>query len=621
MLVIGYIVDWIDPVARMHIGELTDSLADWRRLTIALPVLDAVVTPQFVARASGEQAVALIRLLAGHSGFNVGLSAALVEKIIYFADIIKARWVSDDSIKKLIYELISDGKCAVLKHLLGRHCFCHKFSVEEACEILEEYSSKCMCSDESFVPLIAYLVLGYASEIPCADYISGIGSMLLDRNPGAAKTPLYARIWYIQENSRHGNVSISDAIDSYACASDDRSFNASEDLLCAIISDERNRDAFADMQEQIRGTRAAHAARHILRNWIQHNTLFCANTMREAIAQRNFAVVDVVLPIFMNTKQTGKTMDDIFGEMKENSCLDYVAMMEYSTNDGKFKYLKRNSLMKLLKEEEAPWSILYLAGKTNVRNRACNDQNIRENCEHTMNKIVAGRHNFSPLFHEVLRYDTANLFIARNILVYFRELLGVHTSRHTIERLLREVCSPEIVKNKMDVTKMADIYKLFETHPDSILYLDTFYHALSHRAHRNGLKIIIIRKLEAKKTAKNRWVVESMKNGVLYRRRKCKHCDGYRCTKEECDYCELISGIAFKDLVAALRYAEVPAPAHERAEALAQIGELVQAREQAKTKWLILERKRYRSRNNRRRNGNDTRDRKGRRGKKYKTGE
>lgn len=278
---------------------------------------------------------------------------------------------------------------------------------------------------------------------------------------------------------------------------------------------------------------------------------------------RNYAAIDEILPVFMNARKP-RDMDNIFGKLEENNCLDYIVLMEYSTHFRKFGRLKDNNLTKL-QMKDTLWSLQYLASKVKVESDASDGQDRSRKHKFVMNKIVAGQHHFSPLFHDVLRYDTTNYFIIKNSLLYFEELLGVSTHRYTIQRLLSEIYSLDTNIDKMYLVKITKIYELFEVHPNFILYLDAFYHTLSLERQKIALKIVIVKRLE-ESAAKSRWVMNSMSNGALSQRKKS--CDGYKCISKLCAHCILISGIDFKDLFAALRFAKAPANKHAQASIL-----------------------------------------------------
>lgn len=63
----------------MQIDEPIKSLVVRRKLAIALPSLDAIITRRFTTKAVKNS------LFVDYDRFNAGLSTALVKKIIYFS--------------------------------------------------------------------------------------------------------------------------------------------------------------------------------------------------------------------------------------------------------------------------------------------------------------------------------------------------------------------------------------------------------------------------------------------------------------------------------------------------------------------------------------------------------
>lgn len=130
-------------------------------------------------------------------------------------------------------------------------------------------------------------------------------------------------------------------------------------------------------------------------------------------------------------------------------------------------------------------------------------------------------------------------------------------SRYAVQRLLIEMCSTRAFKNTISADKIAAIYGLFKAQQDCFFYLDAFYYALRHTTQKNCLKSLLMDDLERSTTAKNGWALASMSYGALYQRGTHIRCGGYKCASQRCKYCEIVSGVAIKDLLAALRYAQV----------------------------------------------------------------
>lgn len=333
-------------------------------------------------------------------------------------------------------------------------------------------------------------------------------SRLLERNNSVASERVYAKLQTIIEKSESGAVSIKDAMINYPCVHDDGDFRLSEDLFCAIIGAWNARSTVVYLLERIQDAKAAHIVRYIPFSWMRRSVKFCADITEQAIVQNKFAVLEEMLPIFMNSRQSAQNMRSFFESLLRSSCRDCMGLALKTISYGKLRGLKSNGTADWLLEQllcySMYWCIPYLKGFIKNKNRY--HQAICEYRQEIMD-MAFGKFQLSPLFHEVIRYDAASVFFVENHLEYLRSLLEVPTSRYVIQRLLIEVCPARAFDHTSNMESMRSIYELFKTQQDRFFYLDALYHALRYTTQKNCFKTLMIGDLERSERARNQWIV------------------------------------------------------------------------------------------------------------------
>lgn len=535
----------------IHADEIVASLAGMQALDINLLILSAVITPNFIAEAKMGQIVALIRFLAGYGGASAGASGALAKKIIDLANAVGTVRADDDTIKELLSGLISSGNCAMIEHLIGRHRFGHRLTDDDVCAILEQYAASCAYDDEAFMPLFVFLVNGNISVMPSKHRLQRLFERVLQRNGGVAGGLVYTKLRRMVEKCRLSAASAKDVIAEHGSASK----GIGEDFFCAIIRALHMRGTFACLMGQLQDARAAQIVRYIPFSWIRKNARICIDIAEQAIKQKKIAVLEETLPIFINTRQSPKSMRSFFENLLKSDLRDYASMALKIINYDKFYRLKNSGVTDWLQEQlvgyKLYWCLPYLRGHVAGKSRC--EQAIAQHHREIMNTMMGREFQFSPSFCELLRYDAKNTVFVENLGEYFEMLLKASTDKHVIQRLLIEICATWTFTNTISMDRLAALYELFKMHRDCFFYLDALYYALRYTPHRNCLKALIMDDLEGS-VARNRWAAASMKNGALQERRACKRCSNHKCTNFKCKHCKIVSGVAFGDLLAALRY-------------------------------------------------------------------
>lgn len=159
-------IAWVRSIFHANASELVILLMDAHMLAVALPILDMVITPYFIAQAKKAQTLVLIKLLAGYRGAFTRASSILLERIVSLTNFVGALQIDKSEIKDLLAELVRSDSCAAIRHLIGRYRFSHRLWEDEACAIIEQYAVSCAYSDETFLPLLMFLVNGNAGVIP-----------------------------------------------------------------------------------------------------------------------------------------------------------------------------------------------------------------------------------------------------------------------------------------------------------------------------------------------------------------------------------------------------------------------------------------------------------------------
>lgn len=543
-------------VLYMRAGEIVASLKDAQALSAVLLIVGIAITPNFIADAKQRQIMALIGLLASYRGFGASISNALARKVIDLADIVRNVPFSNDNIKNLLVELINSDSCAVVKHLVGRHRFGHQLTDDDICAIVERYAVRCTYSDETFVPLLMLLVGGYAGIMACKPRLQRLADRLLQQNSKAATLCAYKKLQCIVKKCESSAMGILNAINDYPCVSDDGDFSLSEDLFCAAVGTWDARSTFIYLLGRAQDARSAYIARHIPFCWARKNTKICINIVEQAIAQGNFVVLEEMLVALINMRQSPESMRRLFEGLLGSGCRDHAGLFLRIINNNKLSYLKENSITDWLLEQLVSrrmyWCIPYLERSINDTTRY--RQVVGQYHQEIINTTVTGVFRFSPLCHEIVRYDAKNIFFIENLRAYLEALLKASTNKYVVQRLLIEVCSTYAFKCKADEDKLAGIYGLFKMHPDRLFYLDALFYALQHTTQKNCLKALIMDGLEESAGAEGRWVGTVV--DALQERRGYRRCHGYKCVGSNCKSCKTVSGVEFRDLLAVLRHAQ-----------------------------------------------------------------
>lgn len=560
---IVYAVDcivWVERVAHMQTSEMVTFLADTRALAVVLPILDTRITPHVIAQARGKEIMALIKLFAAYRGVNAGISGIMMEKVIRITDAVSAVRFSSDNIKNLISGLIGTGCCSMIKHLVGRFQFSHQLLEDDVCMLLEQYIAAYIYDDETFMPLLVFLVNGYADDASCKQYLSQFSSRLLERNGGVAASQVYMKLKNMAKRPSAGHVSTGNAMANYIYMPDD-GFGLCEILFRAIIRNRRVKDEFVCFMGAAQGARVPHIIRYIPSSWTRRNVKICIDIAEQAIRQENLAVLEEILIVFVNIKQTSKNMCRLFGNLLKSRCRDYMGLVLRIIDYDKLHYLKRKKITDWLLEQlvgyEMHWCIPYLEGHVNDLDRY--GQAIAQYHQEIMNGAATKTFQLSSQMRGLIRYDARNTFFIENLREYLGVLLRMSTDRYIIQQLLTEICSTRAFSRIISESKMAGICKLFKAHRDYFFYLDAFYHALPYIKQKICLKILMIDDLERSIAAKNPWARASAKDGALHRLKKYRQCRGHKCVSTNCKFCEIVYDVAFEDLFAALRYAYVQA--------------------------------------------------------------
>lgn len=537
-------------------SKIISSFAGMQNLTAVLVFLGSTITPNFVAEAGEEQIVVLIELLAGHRGAGASISGALAQKIISLADIVRGARLSNSGIKKLLGGLISTDSCAMAKHLVGRHQFGHQLTDDAICAIVEQYAAACAYSDETFVPLLIFLVNGNINEIPNEHVLQRLASRFLQRNGDAVNKAVYAKLLGLSEKCKSGTADMEDAMYHYTQAGDG-DFCLSEDLFCAIAGTWETGCKFFWTVSRAQRAGGVHILRHMPISWARINTGVYIGIAEQAMEREDFVMLEEMLVSLNNTRQSVQNICRLFENLLKGSCRNHVGLALRIINSKRLIYLKENGVTDWLLGQLATynihWCIPYFRG--HVSDKLRYERIAGQYHQEIVSTAMSGEFQFSPLFCEIIRYDAKNAFFTENFQEYLKALLDAFTNRYVVQRLLIETCTTLTFRRMISTDKMAAVYALLKTQEDFFFYLDAFYYALQHTTQKNCLKILILDDLEGSATTGNRWVAASMEGGVLHQRRAYKRCSGRGCIGSGCMYCRIVSGVEFWDLLAALRYA------------------------------------------------------------------
>lgn len=563
---------WIKSVISAQFdGDLFELVTDMRQFALALPVLDTVITPCMVRKASEEQIITLIMYLAGYEGIYTKSSDALIKKIIELSNIMRVVEVKDSIIKELLNDLIDKDKCNLIKYLIGRHCFSHRLTDKDVCAIIEQYASKCAYKDETFVPLLAYLVNGYTNRFITRNKTSEFIEKILHQLGSDSNSAVCAKLQAILRKCRPSAVRIEDAMDRYAY--DAEEFNLSEDLFCAVNGSVMAKSTFGKLIRRIKGERGAGIIRHMPNIWIRRDDNIYIDIMGQAIEQEDAAVVEEILPVFVRTRQSLEDVCKLVDSLLKTNCRDYAGlalMLTYKRVFGRLKkYMPTDALLNSILKKGIFWYAPYF--KWIVSNGENYIRKTKKFCSEIINGAVTGEFRFSQIYHKIIRYDPENIFFIENLPDFLEALFRATVSKCTIQRLLIEMCSTQVFRDIVGEDKLIAIYELFKRQPDQFFYLDTLCQALSHEPQQtygpyltqhprknyepqqSCLKTIMLDDLEALTANESQEARDSLCNGVLRERKECVRCNSIECNALSCKNCRLNKTISFRNLLIVLR--------------------------------------------------------------------
>lgn len=282
---IGRMIDgllWVKSVVRApSIKKLFGFLTDTWKLTIALQILGTVITPNLIARAGDEQILTLVCLFAMHKGIYADMSNALMKRVIELANTIKIVDFGDDSIEKFLTHLITSDNCAILKHLLGRHRFSHKFTDDKACSIIKRYARRGIYRDETFIPLLVYLANGFSGRSPTWDRAQILIACFSQYANSACNPAFYTILRALFKKCCTSAVSIENAVAEYE--HNEKDFKLSENLFCANNGTCQPKVDFPRIISTVSGVRAVHIFRHVPNNWIHKKASIYFDAVKQAM--------------------------------------------------------------------------------------------------------------------------------------------------------------------------------------------------------------------------------------------------------------------------------------------------------------------------------------------------
>lgn len=550
----------------MQPEALLASLLDAWVFAVALPILDTIITPFLIENMGKEQVIALIKLAAAHRQAIFASCDSLVKKIIGISNAMSEGQFGNDDIQELLSELIKLNGCDLTKHLLGCHRFSHKFVYDDMCAIIEQYAINCTYSNESFLPLLAFLVNGGKAAMPFKDKVAELTAKLYQRNNDIAITPVYWNLQRIAEKCKNP-ISMHVVSGHIANALDGTILDASEDLFCAFTVSRSSESVklIASLIRNHQDAAAVRVFRRIPTGWISCYDLDFLNLIKLAIEAESFAVLEDMLVRLMHTRCVSKTLKDVFKLLLCSSSRDHVGLVLRIISYSRLYWLKHKEitdwLLKKLIKNEMYWCIPYL--KNYVQDRAECAGIIESNSSAIMTSIMTSKFQFSELFCKMIRYDTKNTFFVEHLPQYLEALLGVSTSKCIIQRLLIEIPSTHAFRDSAKPEMITAVYELFKKQADCCFYLDAFYYALPFHSLRICLKGLIIDELCKNVCLMSPWaIISSRAGGVLHeigQCAKCGSCGHCFSGKDEfygCRYCALVHGISFGTLLTALKYAQ-----------------------------------------------------------------
>lgn len=545
---------WIKTTIRVQADEFFIFLRNTWAFAIALPVLNTIITPHLIANASEKQIMEIIEVLAGYRGVHAVLSNTLLKRIIDFADTEKTAPFTNNSILCLLYNLIDSNSCAVIKYLVGRSRFSHWLTNDESYAIMLRYAFKDSYEENAFMPLFIFLVNGCISCVFPQIRMLFLIDKFLWHDSNAINPRVYTKLQTIREKYNLGPIDIKDAVADYLF--NDKDFNLSEDLFCAINGTQKAISEILGVIINNRGAGCVHILRHVPSIWIYNGIEF--GILEEAIAQENPAVFEEILMNHSNTHYLVENMHGLSKILLNSSCRDCIGLLLRRIVHHKPHLLKNrevaDKLLESLVNNKMYWCIPYLQLLSEDKNSHIL---ISQYCQQIIDSAIFGRFRFSALFHEIIRCDLKNECFVENFPEYIGTLLKANTDRYAIQRFLIEILSLHACRRIIEKSKIAAMYGIFKTHQYCFFYLDIFYYALQYTSWKNSLKTLILDDFEELMTEKIRSVTIDMCDRVLQKRKRYRRCNSLECQDCKCSYCRLITNTSFESILAMLRYVKM----------------------------------------------------------------
>lgn len=489
-------LQWIKFVARAHaMRELLDLVTDSRAFAMALPVLGIVITPHLIAKATESQIMMLIEFFGGYKGFYTEFWGCLINRVANLFNIVRTVPFNANGTERMLNNLIDLDGCAVIKYLLGRRNFSHWLANKKICAIIERYASKCTYRNETFVPLLIYLINGHTTNPFMTKRFKCFLEKFLMQGGGEIDAKNYLR--GLLKRRIRTTKSMADIIAGYKY--NGWGFNLSEDIFfCVTKKGQTIENCLFCMEQAINHKEGgAHIFRHMPNAWMRNDAGSLAKTLEQAIAQGNFPMLEEILIASMNLSQAKSTVLDLLKILLANNCLDYAGLvLRIDSSAGtKLKNLNDDEMiggfLNQMVENNMHWCIPYF--KTIIRNKGNYNQMVSKYHQEIIDSAVAGSFRFSLIFRKMIQYTAENTFFIRHLPDYLEALLRASTDRHVVQRLLIEICSTRLFTDLFTEKKMAAICEIFSRYPDQHFYLDAFYHALLHASQKDCLEAVVLK--------------------------------------------------------------------------------------------------------------------------------
>lgn len=542
----------------MRPHELLEVISNPQSLAAVLPDLYAVITPYFIKNINSEQIITLISQIAAQRTANITLRNNLIEKIAYLTDMLSENIFYRADIQNLILRLIASNSCDVLKCLIGKVKFVHSLLEFEIFKLVDRYArSGYEYSDATFVPLLVYLMNEYKHPKGFKVCMEQAWKEICKMGHGS-DLPVCKKLQSISKSCSSA-ASIEDVVETHMGMLSDTEFCVHEDLFCAInIYDPADSlGVLANLVENGQDVAAAHFFRYFPVKWITSSSEIYADLAVEAIEAESLVFFEEIFVRLMLIKYRCNYLRKIAESLLKSNYQDYVGLLLKINSLRYIGFGKgiTNWLFSQLDKRSIIWCIPYLNITELDKNSKAKTMETLEDSLEIMKATMASGPYFSPLLHEVVKYDLGCEFFTKHLLEYLEALLGASTSKYIFQRLLVNILSNEALWRFIGAEDMAKVHEILERQPDFSFYLNAFYNALQYHSQRNYLKELIIGDLE--KNASPWVVVNNVKAGRLHERKqhvKCNDC-GEFCFRQDfegCEYCTLTHKIPLEDLLTAL---------------------------------------------------------------------